>query len=195
MFTGIIEEVGKVDSISKKGDNLHVWIKSDFIHELKIDQSIAHNGVCLTVSQIKDVLYEVVVVKESLEKSNLGMLKQGDTINLERCMKLNDRLDGHMVQGHVDCVAELISIEDNNGSSNFSFKLAEERKLIVEKGSVCVNGTSLTCFNVDDLHFTVTIIPYTLEYTTFKTLSVGNYVNIEFDIIGKYISRLFSEYR
>ena len=193
MFTGIIEEVGIIEKISKNGDNLHFWIKSKFIDELKIDQSIAHNGVCLTVSKLDNPLYEVIAVKETLKKANLGLLKEAETINLERCMKLNDRLDGHIVQGHVDTTAIVHSIQENNGSKNFTFKLPKKEKLIVEKGSVCVNGTSLTTFNVDDQHFSVTIIPYTLENTTFPDLKIGDTVNIEFDIIGKYIARMLSK--
>lgn len=193
MFTGIIEEVGIVEKVSRRENNLHIWIKSNFIGELKIDQSIAHNGVCLTVSQLTNDLYEVVAVKETLEKSNIANLHEGDAINLERCMKLNDRLDGHLVQGHVDTKAKVVSIKDNNGSKDFTFSLYQKEKLIVEKGSVCVNGTSLTTFDVDDLHFSVTMIPYTYENTTFKYLNEGDEVNIEFDIIGKYISRLLSK--
>lgn len=193
MFTGIVEEVGIIQKASRANDNLHIWVKSNFINELKIDQSISHNGVCLTVSGIEGDLYEVIAVKETLTKSNLGSLKAGDAINLERCMKLNDRLDGHIVQGHVDTTAIVHSIKENKGSKNFSFKLPKDEKLIVEKGSVCVNGTSLTTFNVDDLYFSVTIIPYTLENTSFQFLQEGDAVNIEFDIIGKYISRLVSK--
>lgn len=193
MFTGIIEEIGIIEKISRNVENIHLWVKSNFIEELKIDQSIAHNGVCLTVSELDNDLYEVIAVKETLEKSNLGFLKEKEPINLERCMKLNDRLDGHIVQGHVDTTALVHSIRENKGSKDFTFKLPREEKLIVEKGSICVNGASLTTFNVEDQYFSVTIIPYTLANTTFQFLKEGDTVNIEFDIIGKYIARMLSK--
>lgn len=193
MFTGIIEEIGEVSSLIQQQNNLHIWVKSSFVKELKVDQSIAHNGVCLTVTQIKGDIYEVVAIKETLNKSNLAFIKKSDKLNLERCMKLNARLDGHMVQGHVDTIAEVIVIKDNNGSRNYTFRLSKAEKLIVEKGSISINGVSLTCFNVSDHEFTVSIIPYTYEHTNFKHLQIGGRVNLEFDIIGKYVARLLSK--
>ena len=193
MFTGIIEEVGKIVSIEKIQENVHFKINCSFLNELKVDQSIAHNGVCLTVSSIDEICFEVVAVSETLSKSNLGSLKKGDFINLERCMKLNQRIDGHMVQGHVDSQAEIIQVIDNKGSTNFTFRLPEDNGLIVEKGSITINGVSLTTFNVDKNKFSVTIIPYTFENTTFKTLRLGDKVNIEYDIIGKYVQKMLSK--
>lgn len=193
MFTGIIEEVGVVHRITRNGDNLHLWVTASFYNELKVDQSIAHNGICLTVTKLDDPYYEVIAVKETLLKTNLGQLKKADKINLERCMKLNDRLDGHIVQGHVDSTAILSSIQKNKGSTHFTFKLSENAQFVVEKGSICINGTSLTTFDVTNDSFTVTIIPYTLEHTTFQFLEIGHKVNIEFDIIGKYVARMLSK--
>ena len=190
MFTGIVEEVGKIISVERLKENIHFRVKSNFIDELKVDQSIAHNGVCLTVTQINDACYEVVAVKETIDKSNLGNLNEGDPVNLERCMKLNERLDGHMVQGHVDSTAEVIEVKDKEGSKEFTFQLSKEEKLIVEKGSITINGVSLTSFNVKENVFSVIIIPYTLQHTTFNNLKVRDVVNVEFDIIGKYVQRL-----
>lgn len=192
MFTGIIEKVEKISQLKKEGDNLRIRVSSTLVPELKIDQSIAHNGVCLTVEDLNLDSYEVVAVEETLRKTNLGQLKSGDLVNIERCMKLNDRLDGHIVQGHVDETAEVIGLETKEGSWNFTFRLAKPSKLIVEKGSICINGVSLTAFNVSDLQFTVTIIPFTYEHTNFKELKKGDRVNLEFDIIGKYVQRLNS---
>lgn len=190
MFTGIIEEKGRVEQINSEGSNLRLRISSPFAEELKVDQSVAHNGVCLTVEAINGNQYEIVAVQETLIKTNLDQLKVGDLINLERCLKMNDRLDGHIVQGHVDGLAKIKSIRKEAGSSVFTFELAAPSKLIVEKGSICVNGVSLTAFDVDDVNFSVTIIPYTLRHTCFHELKVGNQVNLEFDIIGKYVARL-----
>lgn len=190
MFTGIIEELGKVEAIQAEGSNLRFTITSSFTDALKVDQSISHNGVCLTVEAIDADLYEVVAVKETLEVTNLKQLKVGQVINLERCMKMNARLDGHIVQGHVDGLATVENIIKEEGSSVFQFKLSQASKLIVEKGSICVNGVSLTAFDVEDYHFSVTIVPYTFQHTNFHELSVGEKVNIEFDIIGKYVARL-----
>ena len=190
MFTGIIETLGEVRSLTKEDSNLRLELNCSFLNELKVDQSLAHNGVCLTVEKINSESYEVVAVKETLEKTNLSSCKTGDKVNLERCMIMNARLDGHIVQGHVDCVAKVISVEEAQGSWIYRFKLPEPSKLIVEKGSICINGTSLTAFNVQDSSFEVTIIPYTFEHTIFHSLKEGSPVNIEFDIIGKYIQRL-----
>lgn len=193
MFTGIVEEIGKIISTKKVKENIHFIIKTSFISELRVDQSIAHNGVCLTIANIVGENYEVVAVKETLDKSNLGLLQKDDSINLERCMKLNDRLDGHLVQGHVDAVAEVLETIDKGGSKEFKFKLTSNEKLIVEKGSVTINGVSLTTYNVNDSNFSVTIVPYTMQYTTFNELKVGDIVNLEFDIIGKYVKKLLSK--
>ena len=190
MFTGIIEEVGELLAISQEGTNLRFTVKAAFNAELKIDQSVAHNGVCLTVEKLHDDSYEVVAIKETLDKTNLSILKSGDLINLERCMLMNARLDGHIVQGHVDGTATVEDIKVEGGSWTFKFKLDQPSKLIVEKGSICINGVSLTAFNVSDVGFSVAIIPYTFEHTSFKTLKVDNPVNLEFDIVGKYIQRM-----
>jgi len=192
MFTGIIERVEKVSQIKKEGGNLRIRVSSTLTAELKVDQSIAHNGVCLTVEELHLDSYEVVAVEETLKKTNLSNLQSGDLLNIERCMKLNDRLDGHMVQGHVDNTATVKRIVELDGSWIFTFVLSEKSKLIVEKGSICVNGVSLTAFNVNDDGFAVTIIPYTYDHTNFKSLKEGDLVNIEFDIIGKYVQRLTS---
>lgn len=190
MFTGIIEEVAKVKEIITEGSNLRIVVSSTLSTELKVDQSVAHNGVCLTIEKINGENYEVVAVKETLEVSNLAKVKEGDLMNIERCMQMNGRLDGHIVQGHVDDVAKVKQIKQEDGSWLFTFELNKPSKLIVEKGSICVNGVSLTAFQVDDNHFTVTIIPYTFEHTNFHQLKLNDEVNIEFDIIGKYVARL-----
>jgi len=192
MFTGIIEKVERISSVQKEGGNIRLRISSTLTPELKIDQSIAHNGVCLTVDQLHIDSYEVVAVEETLAKTNLSALESGDPVNIERCMMLNDRLDGHMVQGHVDTVAKVRSVEERDGSWNFDFELESPSKLIVEKGSICINGVSLTAFNVSDHGFRVTIIPYTYEHTTFHSLKEGDKVNLEFDIVGKYVQRMMS---
>ncbi|NQZ77211.1 MAG: riboflavin synthase [Ekhidna sp.] len=186
MFTGIVETVGKVKEISSEGTNKAFAIESNISEELKIDQSISHNGVCLTVTSIEGDVHWVTAIDETLKKSNLSEVQVGDQVNLERCMKADGRFDGHIVQGHVDTVAKVVSVSDEDGSWLFTFELKEDG-LVVEKGSICINGTSLTCFNVDKKFFSVAIIPYTFEYTNFNQLSVGRSVNIEFDIIGKYI--------
>lgn len=190
MFTGIIESVGRVASLKEEGTNLRLCIESDLSAELKVDQSVAHNGVCLTVEKLDEKGYEVVAVDETLKKTNLGKLKEGDSVNLERCMMMDARLDGHIVQGHVDETATVTKVEELEGSWLYSFQLTKPSKLIVEKGSICINGVSLTAFNVEDESFEVTIIPYTYEHTTFKELKAGHIVNLEFDIIGKYVARL-----
>lgn len=193
MFTGIIERVEKVVRVEKEGSNLRIRISSTLTPELKVDQSIAHNGVCLTVEELHIDSYEVVAVEETLNKTNLGKLASGDMVNIERCMKMNDRLDGHIVQGHVDTIATVEMVEEKDGSWVYSFRLNEASTLIVEKGSICVNGVSLTAFGVESNGFQLTIIPYTYEHTNFKQLKAGDEVNIEFDIIGKYVQRMMSE--
>ncbi|MFL2563948.1 MAG: riboflavin synthase [Flavobacteriales bacterium] len=192
MFTGIIEELGTVKKIEKNKGNIHLTIDAPFTPELKIDQSIAHNGVCLTVISIKNNEYIVIAIKETLEKTNLGNLIPGDKINLERCMKIGDRLDGHIVQGHVDTTAICNKIETIEGSWIFSFEYTKKSisEMTVEKGSITVNGTSLTVVNSKDSKFSACIIPYTFENTSFKYLKKGDQVNIEFDIIGKYVARM-----
>jgi riboflavin synthase len=191
MFTGIIEQLAKIVSLRNEGGNLYISCKSAITHELKIDQSVAHNGVCLTVVEIKDEVYTITAIKETLDKTNLSELQIDDVINIERCMKLGDRFDGHMVQGHVDQTATCTQIKEEKGSHVFTFKHKESDNMTVEKGSVCVNGVSLTVINSQDNSFSVAIIPYTFEHTNFHTFKVGSVVNIEFDIIGKYIAKIF----
>ncbi|HIE73468.1 MAG TPA: riboflavin synthase [Flavobacteriales bacterium] len=191
MFTGIIEEIAEVVALEKEGSNLHMTLKSSITKELKIDQSVAHNGVCLTVVEINGGEYTVTAIKETLEKSNLGLLKVGSKVNMERCMKLGDRVDGHMVQGHVDQTAKCIQIKEEKGSYEFTFKHKESDNITVDKGSVCVNGISLTVVDSKDTSFSVAIIPYTFEHTNFQNIAIGDTVNIEFDILGKYISKQF----
>ena len=191
MFTGIIETLGIVKSVVKDKENLHVTVKSDITNELKIDQSVAHNGVCLTVVAIADDEYTVTAIKETLDKTNIGDLKEGDAVNLERAMKLGARLDGHIVQGHVDKTGVCKNIKDENGSTVFTFSYNfEGANVTIEKGSITVNGVSLTVVNSKKNEFSVAIIPYTLEHTTFKNFVKGTKVNLEFDVIGKYVTRL-----
>lgn len=187
MFTGIIESTGKVKEIKKVDTNLTFFIACGFLPELKIDQSVAHNGVCLTVDGIFNDHYSVTAIKETLDKTNLNNVKIGDEINLERCLKLGDRLDGHIVQGHVDTTARVIDVVDNNGSWEFYFEYTPGEFITVTKGSICVNGVSLTVVQSLPGKFSVAIIPYTFNHTNFKSLQKGNLVNIEFDIVGKYI--------
>lgn len=191
MFTGIIETLGTVAEIRKDHDNLHLTIGSNITHELKIDQSVSHNGVCLTVVSIADTQYTVTAIRETLEKTNLSDWQKGDLINLERAMKLGDRLDGHIVQGHVDQTGICKNIENANGSWYYTFEYdASANNITIEKGSVTVNGVSLTVVNSKRNEFSVAIIPYTYEHTTFQNFKVGTRVNLEFDVIGKYVSRL-----
>lgn len=188
MFTGIIETLGVVKKIEKEAGNIHFTLQSSITHELKIDQSVAHNGCCLTVVSISDDEYTVTAIQETLDKTNLSTWNVGTKVNLERCMTFNGRLDGHIVQGHVDTTAKCVAIEDQNGSWKFSFEYDFDQ-ITVEKGSVSVNGTSLTVVDSTLSGFSVCIIPYTLEHTNFHTLAVGDTVNLEFDIIGKYVAR------
>lgn len=193
MFTGIIEDMGIVTHIERELDNLHITLKSHITSELKIDQSIAHNGVCLTVVRIDGNTYTVTAINETLKKTNIGRLNLGDHLNLERAMKLGDRLDGHIVQGHVDQTAICVDIKNENGSWVFTFEYDPNLKNItIEKGSITVNGVSLTVVNSKFNSFSVAIIPYTFNHTNFKTLDVGSAVNLEFDVLGKYVSRLLS---
>lgn len=196
MFSGIVEEYAEVVKVVKEQENLHLTLKCSFVDELKIDQSVSHNGVCLTVVSIQDGTYIVTAMKETIERSNIGMLKPGDKVNVERSMMMNGRLDGHIVQGHVDQTAVCTAVEDAEGSWYFTFKydfnpeMAKRGYFTVDKGSVTVNGVSLTVCNPTEDTFQVAIIPYTYEHTNFHTIRVGSVVNIEFDIIGKYLSRM-----
>jgi riboflavin synthase len=191
MFTGIIEDLGTVEHLETDGGNLHLTLKTSITSELKIDQSVAHNGVCLTVVEINGDNYVVTAIKETLDKSNLGELTKGDTVNIERAMKLGDRLDGHIVQGHVDQTAKCVSVSEQNGSWLFTFEYdASQNNVTIEKGSITVNGVSLTVVNSQPNTFSVAIIPYTYDHTTFKNFKVGTVVNLEFDVIGKYVKRL-----
>lgn len=191
MFTGIIETLGKVVDLQKDKGNLHIKISSSFSSELKIDQSVAHNGVCLTVVGIQGDSHTVTAVEETLAKTNLSRLEAGSLVNLERCMQMNGRLDGHIVQGHVDQVATCTNVRDLEGSWVYSFNYDPAiGNVTVEKGSICVNGVSLTVVDSDTSSFSVAIIPYTHEHTNFKTIQAGSLVNLEFDIIGKYVARL-----
>lgn len=191
MFTGIIETLGIITRLEKEQENLHITIKSQFTKDLKIDQSVAHNGVCLTVVAIDGDEYTVTAIKETLDKTNLGALKVNEAVNLERGMKLGARLDGHIVQGHVDQTGECIRIENAEGSTIFTFRYDfNGDNITIEKGSITINGVSLTVVNSKSDEFSVAIIPFTLEHTTFKSFKVGVTVNLEFDVIGKYVSKL-----
>ncbi len=191
MFTGIIEEVGEVIDSSREKGNLHLKIAAKMVPELKIDQSVAHNGVCLTVVEIKDSVYTVTAIKETQEKTNLGKLKQGDRVNLERAMILGERLDGHIVQGHVDQTGTCKNLKEENGSWVYTFEYDPEmHNITIEKGSVTIDGVSLTVVNSKLNEFSVAIIPYTYNNTNFQQLKKGDTVNLEFDVIGKYVKRL-----
>ena len=192
MFTGIIEQLGVVKSIQKESENIHFTLEAPFTSELKIDQSVAHNGCCLTVVEISGNEYVVTAIQETLIKTNLGSWKVGTKVNLERCMQMNGRLDGHIVQGHVDTTGTCVSIEDQNGSWKYTFRY-ESDDLTVEKGSITINGTSLTVVDSKTNEFSVCIIPYTYEHTNFHTLEVGATVNLEFDIIGKYVAKIMGK--
>ena len=194
MFTGIIETTGFVTRTQSEADNVHITVESAISNELKIDQSVSHNGVCLTVVGLSPDHHVVTAVKETLSKSNIGSLQPGDRINLERCTKVGSRLDGHIVQGHVDQTARCTDISDENGSWLFTFEYDPSAgNITVEKGSICINGVSLTVVNSSESSFSVAIIPYTFENTNFNQLGIGSEVNLEFDIIGKYVSRLMAK--
>ena len=196
MFSGIVEEAGRVKALRREDSNLHLTLSCSFVNELKIDQSVAHNGVCLTVVDIKDDEYTVTAIQETLDRSNLGLLKVGDWVNLERSMRVNGRLDGHIVQGHVDTKAVCTEVLECDGSWRYTFEyefdkeMARQGYMTVEKGSVCVNGVSLTVCDARDNRFSVAIIPYTHDHTNFAQIEKGTVVNLEFDIVGKYISRM-----
>tara|TARA_B100001250_G_scaffold3965_2_gene3348 strand:- start:1309 stop:1896 length:588 start_codon:yes stop_codon:yes gene_type:complete len=191
MFTGIIEEMAEVVSLQKDRGNIHFRLKCGITDELKIDQSIAHNGVCLTVVDIEEQVYTVTAINETLQKTNLVYLGPGSKVNLERSLQIGARIDGHIVQGHVDQTAICIEVKEEKGSYIYTFEHEESNNITVEKGSVCVNGVSLTVVNSQDNLFSVAIIPYTFASTNFNTVKVGSVVNVEFDILGKYISRMF----
>lgn len=206
MFTGIIDTTGKVTELKKRSGNLQITIHSSISLHLKINQSVSHNGVCLTVVKKNKLSHTVEAVEETLKKSNLGLLKTGELINLERAMQVNGRFDGHIVQGHIDCIGKCLEIKKNEGSSIFKFSISNEeynfKNFIVEKGSITINGVSLTAFNVlshsktkskiDTVLFSVSIIPYTLKHTNFQSLKKGDMANIEFDVIGKYVEKIVS---
>ena len=193
MFTGIIETLGIIKDLKKDNSNVTITVSSSITHELKIDQSVAHNGVCLTVIAINNGEYTVTAIKETIEKTNLADWKIGDMLNLERAMKLGDRLDGHIVQGHVDQTGICKSIEEANGSWYFTFEYDSNfNNITIEKGSITVNGVSLTVVNSKEKEFSVAIIPYTFEHTNFKNIQIGTTINLEFDVVGKYVARLYS---
>jgi len=193
MFTGIIENIGTISDIEITGNNYTFWIESPISNELKIDQSIAHNGICLTVEEVILQKHRVTAIHETIIKTNLQHLRKGDLVNLERCMQLNGRLDGHIVQGHVDTIAKCINIIDKTGSWEYQFSIHDEfANLMIEKGSITLNGISLTIFDVTKNSFRVAIIPYTYLHTNMQHLQIEDWVNIEFDIIGKYINRIHS---
>jgi riboflavin synthase len=194
MFTGIVEAIGIVTAIRKESGNLVLSVKCPFTDQLKVDQSVSHNGVCLTVTAIHKDEYDVTAIAETISRTNFGELKEGAEINLERCMKIGDRLDGHLVQGHVDEVAVCRKIELNDGSWVFTFEYdSSSQNITVEKGSICVNGVSLTVVESEKNKFSVAIIPYTFQHTNFHSLKTGDFVNLEFDVIGKYVSRLMND--
>ena len=190
MFTGIIEQLAEVVKVEREGSNIHFTLKSTITSELKIDQSVSHNGVCLTVVAINGDEYRVTAIKETLEKSNIGLLAVGSKVNMERCLKVGDRIDGHMVQGHVDQTAKCVDIKEEKGSFVYTFKHKKTHGMTVEKGSVCVNGVSLTVINSKETSFSVAIIPFTYKHTNFYEFKEGTVVNIEYDILGKYISKM-----
>ena len=191
MFTGIIKALGEIKEVSTVGSNRTFYIESELAAQLKVDESLAHNGICLTIENIANNIYQVTAIEETLRKTNAGLWKKGDLINLEPSMQLNDRLDGHLVQGHVDGTGICVNKKDKNGSVEFTFKYDEHfATLIIEKGSICINGVSLTAFNVTNDHFTVAIIPYTFAHTNFQSLKENDSVNLEFDLLGKYVARI-----
>lgn len=193
MFTGIIETIGQIEAISSSGSNKTFWITASLSHELKTDQSVSHNGVCLTVEEVQGNRHRVTAIAETLQKSNLGTLQTGDLVNIERCLQMNGRLDGHIVQGHVDTTAACINRRELDGSWEFRFRFPEAfAMLVIEKGSISLNGISLTIFNVALNEFSVAVIPYTFEHTNIKNIQTGSVVNIEFDMMGKYVNRMLS---
>jgi riboflavin synthase len=193
MFTGIIETIGLVEEITTTGTNKTFWISSPISHELKVDQSVSHNGVCLTVEALQNGRHQVTAIAETLQKSDLGLWQKGDLVNLERCMMMNGRLDGHIVQGHVDTTATCIERKELDGSWEFRFRFPQQfASLVIEKGSISLNGISLTIFNVSENEFSIAVIPYTFEHTNIKNLQPNAGVNLEFDMMGKYVNRILS---
>lgn len=195
MFTGIIEALGTVEKLEKEGSNVHLTIRSEISESLKIDQSLAHNGVCLTVVALENGTHTVTAIEETLKRSNIGDLEVGSFVNLERAMMANARLDGHIVQGHVDSTGECVEVKEVDGSWYYIFKYEPTKEhLLVDKGSICINGVSLTVVSPENNTFSVAIIPYTYEHTTFKAIEAGSTINLEFDIIGKYIAKYTALY-
>jgi len=193
MFTGIIESIGKIKNLTTEGENLHIEVESELTPDLKIDQSVSHNGVCLTVVDLTESTYTVTAIKETLDKTNIGDLRIGYLVNLERAMKLGDRLDGHIVQGHVDQVGKCVDVREMDGSWHFTFQYKTDKdNVTIEKGSITINGVSLTVVDSKDNEFSVAIIPYTYEHTNFHSFQKGTVVNLEFDVIGKYVKRLMN---
>lgn len=190
MFTGIVEQVGRVVEVNASGTNKDFVVQARMAAELRIDQSVSHNGVCLTVVELLGDRFRVTAVEETLRRSNLGVLQPGDAVNLERCLRLGDRLDGHLVQGHVDTTVECRAVQEREGSWWFTFAQPAHRELLVEKGSVCLEGVSLTVAALDDQGFSVAVIPYTFAHTSFASLRPGARVNVEFDVLGKYVARM-----
>ena len=191
MFTGIIESTGKIEKIDREGKNIKLTLSSNLSSELRVDESLSHNGVCLTVTDCNKNFYSVTIIDESLKKTNFSTVKVGSQINLERSLKIDGRLDGHILQAHVDDIAKCIKKIDQENSWLFTFEFSEKfSDLIIEKGSICINGVSLTCFDTSKNNFTVAIIPHTYDNTNFKLLDEGDYVNLEFDILGKYIKKI-----
>jgi len=190
MFTGIIESLGRIEHLERDGGNVHITVSSPISDELKVDQSVAHNGVCLTVVALGEGTHTVTAITETLRKTDIGSWQKGHIVNLERCMPANGRFDGHIVQGHVDGLGKVVSIKEEDGSWLFTFSHPKGNDFTVDKGSICVNGTSLTAFDTSDTGFSVAIIPYTYEHTCFHRLREGDTVNLEFDIIGKYVARM-----
>ena len=194
MFTGIIENTGIIKSADRAGSNMVFWISSSLAKDLKVDQSLSHNGACLTVEEIKDGSYRVTAIEETLLKTNLGAWKTGTLVNLERCLQMNGRVDGHIVQGHIDTTGLCLEVKDLNGSYEYTFEIGRQfSPLIIEKGSIALNGVSLTIFNITDNTFKTGIIPYTFNNTNINQLSAGDQVNIEFDMIGKYVNRILKK--
>jgi len=191
MFTGIIEQLATIKQIVKENENLHITLEADFVHELKIDQSVAHNGICLTVVAIDQNTYTVTAIKETIQKTNIASWLISSKVNVERCMLMNGRLDGHIVQGHVDTTGVCIDVEDQNGSWKYTFEYDAPEHVTVDKGSITINGVSLTVVDSKQQGFSVCIIPFTYEHTNFHQLKIGDKINLEFDIIGKYVAKLF----
>ncbi len=195
MFTGIIEEFGEITAIDREKNNITFTVSSALAHELKVDQSVAHNGVCLTVIEVDQNTHKVTAIQETLDRSNLSSWEKGHRVNLERCMLNNGRFDGHIVQGHVDTIGKVTSKEDQNGSWKFRIEYESTEHVMVEKGSITVNGISLTCFECRDNGFSIAIIPYTMDHTNMGTLQIGDRVNLEFDIVGKYVQKMMQAHR